>query len=389
MTHHVVLIPGFFGFEALGELRYFAGVADALERALDERGVAAEVSELPTLPTASIRVRAAAVLDRVGAIADANEGPIHLVGHSTGGLDARLALAPTASLPSERPQKELFERVRSLVTVSTPHLGTPLASFFASVAGKPLLRLFALVMAALLQERRLPLKVPLTLGRVLARVDDLVGLKNTTIDELYEGLLSDFGPEQRREIAELLDQIASDQSLIFQLTPAAVDLLNSATADPEGIRYGSVLTRAGRPGLRAMRDIGRDVYGQALHGLFAALTLLSGRAREQPLLPAHEERLRSIFDDVPTHRANDGIVPTRSQLWGEVIDGCCGDHLDVVGHYPTEREGSSSDWLPSGSGFTDADFDRVWASVAAFLAEDRASDRPPAGLRGLPEQPES
>jgi len=388
LTHHVVLIPGFFGFEALGELRYFAGVADALERSLEERGVAAEVSELPTLPTASIRVRAAAVLDRVGAIADANDGPIHLVGHSTGGLDARLALAPTASLPSERSQKEIFERVQTLVTVSTPHLGTPLASFFASAAGKPLLRLFALVMAALLQERRLPLKVPLYLGRILARVDDLVGLRNTTIDELYEGLLSDFGKEQRQQVAELLDQIASDQSLIFQLTPAAVDLLNSATADPEGVRYGSVVTRAGRPGLQAMRDIGRDVYGQALHGLFAALSLLSGRARETPVLAAHEARLLAIFGDVPESHENDGIVPTRSQLWGELIEGCCGDHLDVVGHYPTEREGLSSDWLPSASGFTDADFDRIWSSVATFIAEERASDRPPRGLRGLPEQPD-
>jgi pimeloyl-ACP methyl ester carboxylesterase len=382
--HQVVLIPGFFGFEALGDLRYFAGVAAALEKALQERGAPAKVWELPTLPTASIRVRAASVLDRVGAIAERSDGPIHLVGHSTGGLDARLALAPTASLPSDQPQKPIFERVQTLVTVSTPHLGTPLASFFASAAGKPLLRVFALAMAALLQERRLPLKVPLTLGRILARADDLLGLRNTTIDELYGGLLSDFGPEQRREVAELLEQIASDQSLIFQLTPAAVDLLNSATADPEGVRYGSVVTRAGRPGLRAMRGIGRDVYGQALHGLFAALSLLAGRASDVPVMPAHQERLEAIFGDLPTAHDNDGIVPTRSQLWGEVIDGVSGDHLDLVGHYPTTREGMSSDWLPSSSGFTDDDFDRAWGSVATFIAEDRPVERQPTTVRGLP-----
>lgn len=388
MTHHVVLIPGFFGFESLGELRYFAGVADTLTVALRERGAVAEVSELPTLPTASIRVRAAAVLDYVGAIADRSEGPIHLVGHSTGGLDARLALAPTASLPSDRSQKEIFERVESLVTIATPHLGTPLASFFASAAGKPLLRLFALTMAGLLQERRLPLSVPLTLGRILTRVDDLVGLRRTTIDELYAGLLSDFGPEERKDVAELLDQIASDQSLIFQLTPAAVDLLNSATADPEEVRYGSVVTQAGRPGLRAMRSIGRDVYGQALHGLFAGLSLLSGRATDVPMLPAHEARLLEIFGEVPSSRANDGVVPTRSQAWGDVIDGCRGDHLDVVGHYPTDRDGLSSDWLPSASGFTDDDFDRVWHSVASFIANERRQ-RPRREVRGLPANEES
>lgn len=72
---------------------------------------------------------------------------------------------------------------------------------------------------------------------------------------------------------------------------------------------------------------------------------------------------------MPSSRANDGMVPARSQLWGEVIDGCHGDHLDVVGHYPTAREGLSSDWLPSASGFTDEDFDRVWSSVATCIGQ--------------------
>lgn len=383
-THRIVLIPGFFGFEAIGELRYFAGVAATLQGALRQRGMDAEVLELPTLPTASIRHRAAAVLDRVGAIADESDGPLHLIGHSTGGLDARLALAPTASLPTDRRQKDVFERVQSVVTVSTPHLGTPLASFFAGAAGKPLLRLFALSMGALLQERRLPLRVALGLGRLLTRVDDLFGLRNTTIDELYDGLLSDFGKDRREAIAAMLEQIASDQSLVFQLTPEAIDLFNSATADPEGVRYGSVLTRARPPGLRSMRRIGIDVYAQGLHGVFAALHQLSARARRLPLLPAHAAALERLYGDVPAESANDGIVPTRSQLWGEVIAGVEGDHLDVVGHYRTEREGFSSDWLPSSSGFGDDDFDAVWHRVAAFIAEDRDAAVQEPAVRGLP-----
>ena len=384
-AHQVILIPGFFGFESLGELRYFAGVADTLHKALTDRGVDAHVSEIPTLPTASIRHRAASVLDRVGTVLDRTTGPVHLVGHSTGGLDARLALAPTASLPSERSQRELFRRVRSVVTLSTPHLGTPLASFFAGAAGKPLLRLFAVTMAALLQERRIPLSVAVKSLRVWSRVDDFLGLRNTTMDELYRGLLSDFGTERREEIAALLDDIASDQSLIFQLTPDAVDLLNSATADPEGVSYGSVVTRAASPGLRSMRRIGRDVYAQALHGLFAALYGLTGRGEDTPLLPAHRDALRSMFGDVPPARANDGIVPTRSQVWGEVIAATRADHLDVVGHYRSEREGASSDWLPSASGFNDAEFARVWGAVADFIASAPPSMRQEPAQRGLPE----
>ena len=388
-AHQVVLIPGFFGFEALGDLRYFAGVADTLEAALRARGLDAEVSELPTLPTASIRHRAGSVLDRVGALAERTEGKLHLIGHSTGGLDARLALAPTASLPSDQSQKVLFERVQTIITVSTPHLGTPLASFFAGVAGKPLLRVFALAMGALLQERRVPLRVAIGLGRLLTRADDFLGLRNTTVDEVYRGLLSDFGSERRDAIVEMLEQIASDQSLIFQLTPAAVDLFNSATADPEGVRYGSVVTRASSPGLASMREIGRDVYAQALHGLFAALYALAGRGGDTPLLPAHREALERIYGKVPPARANDGIVPTRSQVWGEVIAGAMGDHLDVVGHYRTEREGFSSDWLPSSSGFGDAEFDALWDAVAGFIAEDRYVERQDPAVRGLPANEES
>ena len=60
---HVVLVPGFFGFESLGELRYFAGVSELLRARLEARGRKAEVLELASLPTASIRHRAALVLD--------------------------------------------------------------------------------------------------------------------------------------------------------------------------------------------------------------------------------------------------------------------------------------------------------------------------------------
>lgn len=384
--HQVVLIPGFFGFEALGDLRYFAGVADALSSSLERRGVQARVFELTTLPTASIRHRAGTVVDRLGQILDSSTGPIHLIGHSTGGLDARLALAPTASLPSDRSQLEIFERVHSVVTVSTPHLGTPLASFFAGTAGKPLLRVFALAMASLLQDGRVPLQAALRIGSLLTRVDDLLGLKNTTVDELYRSLLSDFGTERREEIGELLEQIASDQSLVFQLTPAAIDLLNSATADPEGIRYGSVTTRASSPGLSSMRRIGRDIYGQALHGVFAALYAITGRVGDAtPLLPEHADALQRLYGDVPPASANDGMVPTRSQVWGEVIACVRGDHLDVVGHYRTDREGASSDWLPSASAFSDADFDAVWDAVAEFIAQDSAPALPSSPPRGLPE----
>ena len=53
--HHVVLVPGFFGFGSLGELTYFVGVRQALERAFERFSLNVHVVEVQTLPTASIR----------------------------------------------------------------------------------------------------------------------------------------------------------------------------------------------------------------------------------------------------------------------------------------------------------------------------------------------
>ena len=71
-------------------------------------------------------------------------GPVHLVGHSTGGLDARLLTAPGVVLPGDREAAEVAPQVRSLVTVATPHHGTPLAGFFTSLMGRQLLRALSL-----------------------------------------------------------------------------------------------------------------------------------------------------------------------------------------------------------------------------------------------------
>ncbi|HEX6277271.1 MAG TPA: hypothetical protein VFZ53_29720, partial [Polyangiaceae bacterium] len=59
--HQVLLIPGFFGFGNLGELSYFNGVREQLAESFARAGVDVTVTEVKTLPTASIRVRAARV----------------------------------------------------------------------------------------------------------------------------------------------------------------------------------------------------------------------------------------------------------------------------------------------------------------------------------------
>src|SRR5688500_6745704 len=93
MHHDVYFSPGMFGFGRLGSYNYFAHV----ERELTARFAAAGQSRVPHViddrPTASIRRRATRLAETVAATASA-DGAIHLLGHSTGGLDARIVASP-------------------------------------------------------------------------------------------------------------------------------------------------------------------------------------------------------------------------------------------------------------------------------------------------------
>jgi hypothetical protein len=384
--HHVVLVPGFFGFGSLGEISYFAGVREALGRAFARLALDVDVVEVPTLPTASIRHRAARVQETLARIARTESGPLHIVGHSTGGLDARLAIAPTASLPTTEKFRD-HDRLRSLVTVSTPHFGTPVASFFGSAAGYPLLRLVAKLLGSSLKHGHLPLAYGLRIGGLLVRADDALGLRNTIADEFFHAVIADFSPERRAEIIAFLEGISNDQSLVFQLTPAGCDLLNASTADPDTLRYGSVVSHAPAARLSNLRALKHDPYAQSMHALYAVLYRIAGFGKAQTLpepVPEQRRVLERVFGEYPRRSWSDGLVPTLSQVWGEVVHATRADHLDVVGHYGSLRPGSrTSDWLPSCSGFDDAAFEDLWSDVASFITEEARATSVPRHRRNV------
>lgn len=377
--HHIILIPGFFAFgESLGELRYFAGVSEQLKQAFDDMGLSCTVTEVTTLPTASVARRAAAVYDTIAEVAGGDDGPVHLIGHSTGGLDARLAMSPAASLPTDT-EFDAFHRVRSLVTISTPHFGTTLAAFFASLAGKPLLRLAALSTIRALDQGRMPLQGAVKLGGMLTRFDDRFGLNDTVLDQLYDQLLSDFTRERREALQRFLDDVSTNQDLVFQLTPSGMNLFNAATAMHEHTRYGCALTRAAPPHLQDVAKHKHNVYAQVLHGLFGTMWWLASRSREEDLAALTERQRWAIeegYGELPDTRANDGIVPTLSQVFGEVIHCADADHLDVVGHYGADSpDRVMADWLPSQDTFGADQFRALWHDVAAFIYREAVGMR--------------
>lgn len=375
-THHVLLIPGFFGFGKFGELSYFSGVREAIESSFERLGLAVTVTEVPTLPMSSIRFRAARVLETLAEVAGRSDGPIHLIGHSTGGLDARLAIAPTASLPSDV-VFDAYERVKSLVTVCAPHYGTPVATYFTRPTGRFLIRTIGSYLIFMLERGRVPLKLMLRLGYLAVRARDPFRKRPGTFDELYEKLLSDLSEPRILELATFLKAVVKDQSLLFQLTPAGCDLLNACTADPK-IAYASVVARAAPPSFRnAWRSL-RDLYAQIMFPVYAFLHRAARRDElgNPPLTAGQREQLGQCALTLPSRADSDGVVPTLSQVWGQVLYFVEADHLDVVGQYGLSTQAArTGDWIPSFSAFGHEQFVELWTRVVHFIASVNASDR--------------
>ena len=124
----IVLQHGLFGFSELeiGKLKlsYF----HKIDRALRERGYPLIVSRVH--PTGPIRIRAAQLKRTI--LEQSKEQGIKerviIVAHSMGGLDARYMISKLG----------MADRVAALVTISTPHRGSPYANWCMLNLGKRL-----------------------------------------------------------------------------------------------------------------------------------------------------------------------------------------------------------------------------------------------------------
>lgn len=370
---HVYLIPGFFGFSNFGRLVYFAHVRERLERKLGAMGVRAEIHRVRIPPTASLHRRAAELKAYIEATAP-DSTAIHLVGHSTGGLDARLFTTPGVDVPGgQRPTDELARRVRSVISVVSPHYGTPLASFFTGFLGQRLLALLSLGTVAALRHGGLPLRLIARIAASLARLSVPGSKSELLLDELYHALLDEMPGDEREHMRDFLEQIGGDVSLMAQLMPEGIELFNGSAPMRDNVRYGCVVAHAARPTLAGRMRAGAGSYRQASYTLFSWLHPRAGDGadRWQPTLTAAQTAaLESAYGELPAPDDNDGMVPVYSQVWGDVIHATRGDHLDVIGHFDGERlTPPHHDWLSTGTLFDAAAFDTLWDSVARFIAK--------------------
>lgn len=372
MRHRIFFAPGMFGFGRLASYDYFAHVERGLLRRFRDAGdeVEAWVADVP--PTASIRRRAARLCELVSHTFHTDETPsrVHLVGHSTGGLDARLVASPHARLPVGDAARAWMPHLASVTTMNTPHFGTPLASFFATVSGQRVLYALSALTFIALSIGAPPLAIASALVVALGRVDRALGVELRVLDRATESLLRVLDDVRGREVRAYLDAIKGDQGAVLQLSPEAMDLFQTGVADRPGVLYQCVVTMAPAPTpVRYARSLLKP-WSAISTSLFTTLYGLTARADERypcaaPAIDEETERhLARALGRVPGVRANDGVVPILSQLWGRLAWAGHGDHLDVLGHFDgRDGDGAHVDWLTSGSGFDRARFEAMLDAV--------------------------
>lgn len=391
--HAVALLPGFLGFERIGQFYYFADRVEAalrsalLARAPDQT---IPVVPVPTLPTARLHERQAELLTSLQRIDEALGGVthLHLVGHSTGGVDAYL-LTGARPLDAKRRWKDLDSKglrrkLRTVVSIASPHHGTglalsPLARFFrepiehladATTFAEALLLLasstkldnmaWSAVAAAMMDS-----------GAAGKYVFDVVRARRLT-DDLRPEHLADVHRNFRRSLRQV--RIRSIVTMAAAATEYYVDA-------------------SGRKGLREPDPFFRFLYEQTADGSTGdddttKRKLRRAARRLQQSIDTSTNIIANRYAQLrPVDTAlNDGFVNSARQLarpqdddelWAVVL----ADHLDVIGHYPRwiTPEGSSplqrrvslhSGILHSGSGFGDEEFFRLYLRVAEAILQD-------------------
>jgi triacylglycerol lipase len=383
MRHHVYLSPGMFGFGRLGSFDYFAHLERELGARFAAAGHEAVMHSVTDLPTASIRRRAMRLAALVRATAD-GDGPIHLVGHSTGGLDARLVASPvTAGIPPD--DRAWLPRLQSLTTMNTPHRGTPLASFFTTTSGQRLLAALSVLTYVGLSVGARPLAAASVLLSVLQQGEQYVPLSPQLLARSMKSIAGLIDSARSPEVRPFLAAIEDDQGSMLQLSPEAMDLVAVAFPDRPGLRLQCTASMAPRPRPRRwLETIGHPWRAVSL-AIFTALYRITSAipdrypcaATDQDVPkadPVTEALLVRVFGSPPRLEDNDGVVPIRSQLWGECVWAGFGDHLDVLGHYDDKRRARDTpasedhrDWLTSGSNFSGADFGRLVDAIATGM----------------------
>jgi len=425
---HIVLIPGFAGFDALGQLEYYSGITPMFQTWLAGNEVLHYFDNFPTAAVVTRATRLRSYLaKRIARGVISTGDDVILIGHSTGGLDIRRLLWDLDDL-QHRKQKimvdggvkvepgEILKCVRRVVFLSVPHWGTNIADWVHA---------YGILRRALVEESRAAVA-----GSQLLLLDEIEssitgGAAWLTGAELFRAVqdaLSEanehYGKPSRARTADAqeaasqlglyLRHMASDFSAIDDLTARPqrpgkpVSPAHFGVRDREkelklgrGIEFRTYVTLGRRPfrfkpdlpvppleltkpwtypevtkdiALSAGTDIAYRTFYRACAGGPFQQPLISGKVTRR--LSGAPQHSIEVWD-------NDGIVNTMSMFWpkGENVL-VRGDHMDIVGQYKlmaaepgAGRKYRAYDLLKSESGFSDKTFKEVWKEIFAFCLD--------------------
>lgn len=376
----VVLVPGFLGFDQLGGFGYFGRrVHEVLRKSLKDRGDF-EVEAVKTDPSGSLASRQRVLLNELERLRGKyHDPPMHIVGHSTGGLDAELLLRARRldGAPWAREHHDLRRAVRTVVTIASPLNGTSLSlSSAAKFFREDLVtRIGDVASGGFEQSGLIPTLKTLVNAFSLPFFDPAAKM-------LVRGMLRSPGKASR-----LVLQVLLERSLVEDLKPQNVQShLRATEADPEfaevkRVRYLTV----------ARNDPASDTAGN----LFANFEHLLRDAEKDPSVL--EAAARGVKERIDTRKipiiqaipwtetldakSSDGIVNTLRQLLpaeGESLATeldriealVLADHADVLGYFPARGDRpceAPSGFLSSGSVFSSIELRALYSSIAGAL----------------------
>ena len=419
---HIVLVPGFAGFDALGQLEYYAGITPLFQTEAAGNAVLHYFDNLPTAAVVTRATRLETYLARRIARGEiSSNDDVILVGHSTGGLDIRWLVwslhhrnePVVVDGGAKVTAGQILDRLRRVVFLSVPHWGTNIADW---------VRAHKLWREGVVMKLRAAVEGSQVL--ILDRLEEWLacaaacltgaGLLRAVQDALSEANQHNGTPgpvrtaqvqEAASQLALYLRHIASDFRAIDDLTSKPPDGRPESPAHfgsereeelrlwrRRHIEVQSYVTLGRRPfpfvpgrpapvwklakpctypevvkdaAMSADTDIVyRASYRACAGGPFRQPTHSGKVTRRLPGSPQHGIE---VWDD-------DGIVNTASMLWPEGENVLVPvDHMDIVGQYHpipaiagSGRKLQAYDLLKSNSGFSDRTFKQVWREIFDF-----------------------
>lgn len=364
----IVFIPGLLGFGAFGRkgapvIEYFYHVMDTLETATGVPGLAQRCYVHEPPPTGPLAERVSSLARTVDWLLTSGPielGPakrVHLVGHSTGGLDARLFVNrryPRIAGPTASDQSALLKHIGSVVTLSAPHAGAPFAKnvapYLGNFVGKNLLVVAYLASIAAASGKALP-GAPLLNGPI------------ERLKLLLLGKIAESGPEVAEQVARFITRVREDLRLFDDLQPDAMRSLNERVREGDTWPIHSFMTTAPRPTLSAL------AAGPAAWLYAWAWSQARPLTRGGEPFPKGEWLAGEAHRSLDHRSANDGVVPTSSQSYvGSATRQPMplhikADHVDVIGHF----DGVGETFFKSGAEMTKSRFERVWMEIGSRL----------------------